>query len=271
MLNKLISAFLYLPPRCTYCTNDPLFRGSFFDKDSAGNCIPCVYVKASSQSRYTVLYSHANAEDIGNLMGFFLWMSKHLFVDVIGYDYPGYGLCGGTPNEKSVQACACTVLNYMIDTMGIGNNQIILYGHSLGSAVSAYLAVYASKTRSRGVAGVVLQVLPSPSPHLQSCFMSIYRLVFDLRFSAKRDLYETVDIIKDISSPVTFIHGMCDCVVPLSHPKALFTLVPEDLRYKCLFVPAAGHNNIELFCTPRSLFANHLLNFLVAMEHAPDF
>ena len=74
-------------------------------KDSAGNCIPCVYVKASSQSRYTVLYSHANAEDIGNLflshsismtsrMGFFLWMSKHLFVDVIGYDYPGYGLCG---------------------------------------------------------------------------------------------------------------------------------------------------------------------------------
>lgn len=113
--------------------------------------------------------------------------------------------CRGTPNEKSVQACACTVLNYMIDTMGIENNRIILYllhspltysyGHSLGSAVSAYLAVYASKTRSRGVAGVVLQVLPSSSPHLQSCFMSIYRLVFDLRFSAKRDLYETVDIV----------------------------------------------------------------------------
>ena len=63
-----------------------------------------MYVKASCQSRYTVLYSHANAEDIGNLflfnmiwitsrMGFFLWMSKYLFVDVIGYDYPGYGLC----------------------------------------------------------------------------------------------------------------------------------------------------------------------------------
>ena len=100
--------------------------------------------------------------------------------------------CRGTPNEKSVQACACTVLNYMIDTMGIGNNQIILYlfhsplnssyGHSLGSAVSAYLAVYASKTRSRGVAGVVLQVLSSLSPHLQSCFMSI-SYSFHLRFS----------------------------------------------------------------------------------------
>lgn len=132
-------------------------------------------------------------------------------MDCVGMLYKMKLTCRGTPNEKSVQACACTVLNYMIDTMGIGNNQIILYllhsplnssyGHSLGSAVSAYLAVYASKTRSRGVAGVVLQVLPSPSPHLQSCFMSIYRLVFDLRFSAKRDLYETVDIVF-LSSPL---------------------------------------------------------------------
>ena len=85
-------------------------RCAFFEpflyrsKDSTGNSIPCVYVKASCQSRFTVLYSHANAEDIGylllfvvycimNRMGFFLWMSKNLFVDVIGYDYPGYGLC----------------------------------------------------------------------------------------------------------------------------------------------------------------------------------
>ena len=81
----------------------------------------------------------------------------------------------GVPSEKSIEACACTVLNYMIDTMGIGSNQIILYpfvsvlrhsyGHSLGSAVSTYLAVYAFKTRSRGVAGVVLQVCSSSPRH----------------------------------------------------------------------------------------------------------
>lgn len=69
-----------------------------------GGCIPCAYVKASCPPRYTLLYSHANAEDLGNLsvlfsfsdrrsIPFFLWLSKCLFVDVVGYDYPGYGKC----------------------------------------------------------------------------------------------------------------------------------------------------------------------------------
>lgn len=40
--------------------------------------------------------------------------------------------CSGTPNESSVKSCACTVLNYLIDTMGIKCNRIVLWDNVIG-------------------------------------------------------------------------------------------------------------------------------------------
>jgi len=100
-------------------------------------------------------------------------------VDVIGYEYPGYGLYPSFPlylfiirgemNEDSLKRCACITMNYLIDKLEIPPKNIILYvkelevtsryGHSLGSAISVFLSVFASKTRGCGVAGVILQVV----------------------------------------------------------------------------------------------------------------
>ncbi|KAK8792444.1 hypothetical protein WA588_004940 [Blastocystis sp. NMH] len=254
MIEGVIARLLYMPPRCSYYRNDPRFHGCYFEiDDQAGGIIPCVRIRSSSPSRFTILYSHANAEDLGFLIDFFRWLSKSLYVDVIGYDYPGYGLCPGKPTEETVKQCACMTMNHVIEQLGIPPERLILYGHSLGSAISVYLSVFAAKTRDCSVAGIILQ----------SCFMSVYRIAFDCRFSAKKDQYATVDIIRDVRSPVTFIHGTDDPVVPIAHPKRLFLLLPPELRYRNLVVANAGHNSIECFCKPRSLFIDHLLDFIV--------
>ena len=67
---------------------------------------------------------------------YFKWLSKYLYVDVIGYDYPGYGLhkysiriyimCRGIPSEESIKQTGCSVLNFIIDTFHIPPNRIIL-------------------------------------------------------------------------------------------------------------------------------------------------
>ena len=72
-------------------------------------------------------------------------------------------------NEDSLKRCACITMNYLIDKLEIPPKNIILYvkelevtsryGHSLGSAISVFLSVFASKTRGCGVAGVILQVV----------------------------------------------------------------------------------------------------------------
>ena len=68
---------------------------------------------------------------------FFQWLAKYLYVDVIGYEYPGYGLYpqhsyyflyknSGEMNEDSIKRCACVTMNYVIDKLGIHPKNIIL-------------------------------------------------------------------------------------------------------------------------------------------------
>ena len=40
----------------------------------------------------TLLYSHANAEDLGNIYPWCKFLSKSLGVNILAYDYTGYGL-----------------------------------------------------------------------------------------------------------------------------------------------------------------------------------
>ena len=46
----------------------------------------------SNRRGLTILYSHANAEDLGNIYPWCKFLSKSLGVNVLAYDYTGYGL-----------------------------------------------------------------------------------------------------------------------------------------------------------------------------------
>lgn len=47
---------------------------------------------SSSSYTPTILYSHANAEDLGNIYPWCKFLSKMLGVNIMAYDYTGYGL-----------------------------------------------------------------------------------------------------------------------------------------------------------------------------------
>ena len=48
----------------------------------------------------TILYSHGNAEDIGQLKKWMVYLSKMLKCNTMAYDYQGYGCSNNTPTEK---------------------------------------------------------------------------------------------------------------------------------------------------------------------------
>lgn len=51
-------------------------------------------------ARATILYSHGNAEDIGQLRKWMTYLSKMLKCNTMTYDYQGYGCSNNTPTEK---------------------------------------------------------------------------------------------------------------------------------------------------------------------------
>lgn len=66
---------------------------------SHGCTVPIIHIKHKNP-RFTLLFSHGNAEDIGVNKLFNEWLSQQLQVDIVTYDYTGYGLsAGGDPSE----------------------------------------------------------------------------------------------------------------------------------------------------------------------------
>ncbi|HRE31693.1 MAG TPA: alpha/beta hydrolase, partial [Candidatus Berkiella sp.] len=51
-------------------------------------------------ARYTILFSHGNAEDLATLYPFLKLLTEHGYA-VFAYDYPGYGQSTGKPSEAS--------------------------------------------------------------------------------------------------------------------------------------------------------------------------
>ncbi|EOY01561.1 Alpha/beta-Hydrolases superfamily protein isoform 2, partial [Theobroma cacao] len=73
-----------------------------------GNEIVAMYVKNPSAS-LTVLYSHGNAADLGQMYHIFTELSIHLNVNLMGYDYSGYGQSSGKNIDK-IPLVDCPVL-----------------------------------------------------------------------------------------------------------------------------------------------------------------
>uniref|UniRef100_A0A8C0CZ03 Alpha/beta hydrolase domain-containing protein 17A n=1 Tax=Balaenoptera musculus TaxID=9771 RepID=A0A8C0CZ03_BALMU len=76
----------------------------FLTKSSRGNRISCMYVRCVPGARYTVLFSHGNAVDLGQMSSFYIGLGTRLNCNIFSYDYSGYGVSSGKPSEKNLYA-----------------------------------------------------------------------------------------------------------------------------------------------------------------------
>lgn len=55
-------------------------------------------------TRYTVLFSHGNAVDLGQMCSFYVGLGTRIGCNIFSYDYSGYGISSGRPSEKNLYA-----------------------------------------------------------------------------------------------------------------------------------------------------------------------
>ncbi len=153
-MGSQISSLVFQPPEVTYShTKRPLV----WLKTTRNTQIPAFYL--DRQAKITFLFSHGNAEDLGTIYEWFVLFSAELRVNLIAYDYEGYGKATGYPSESNCYEDIEIVYNHLTETLGILPENIILYGRSLGSGPSIYLAEKLSKCGIQ-IGGLILQVLP---------------------------------------------------------------------------------------------------------------
>lgn len=208
-----------------------------------GNEIVAVYVKHPKASA-TLLYSHGNAADLGQMFELFVELSLRLRVNLMGYDYSGYGQSTGKPSEYNTYADIEAVYKCLKEQYGVKDEQLILYGQSVGSGPTLDLA-----SRSPNLRGVILH----------SPILSGLRVLYPVKRTYWFDIYKNIDKIGLVSCPVLIIHGTADEVVDWSHGKQLYELCKE--KFEPLWLNGGGHCNLEFY--PE--FLKHLKKFVLTI------
>ena len=129
--------------------------------------------------------------------------------EFIAYDYPGYGLSTGTPSEESCYESIDTVYQYLLNELGRSPERILIWGRSLGTGPSCYLA------SQQKVGGIILE----------TPFTSAFRTVTEIPL-LPWDYFNNLEHAKLISCPSLIIHGEWDEVY-LSSRKTLHHQLPE--------------------------------------------
>lgn len=191
--------------------------------------VPLVCLKVPG-AKFTILYSHGNATDLGGMFSRYVYIAVKLGVNVVGYDYTGYGVSDGNPTEKQTYKDIEAVFSWCLSTKLVTSpvDEIILYGQSVGSGPSCYLA------SKKPVAGLILH----------SAILSGIRVLTPSRVLCCFDIYPNISRIKSVQAPVFIIHGEEDEEVPVDHGKQLHSLVGEEFKYPPYFVEDRGHNDI---------------------------
>ncbi|WOH09814.1 hypothetical protein DCAR_0729273 [Daucus carota subsp. sativus] len=213
-------------------------------KTKRGTEIVGIYFK-NPAANMTVLYSHGNAADLGQMYDLFAQLSIHLRVNLFGYDYSGYGQSTGKPSEQNTYADIRAAYRFLQETHGTKEEDIILYGQSVGSGPTLDLASQLSGLRA--------VVLHSP-------ILSGLRVMYPVKRTFWFDIYKNIDKIPFVKCPILVIHGTADDVVDHSHGKQLWDLCKE--KYEPLWVNGGKHCDLELF--PE--YVRHLKKFIIAVE-----
>ncbi|XP_024961675.1 alpha/beta hydrolase domain-containing protein 17C-like isoform X1 [Cynara cardunculus var. scolymus] len=208
-----------------------------------GNQIVTVHIK-HPKARATLLYSHGNAADLGQMLELFVELTHRLRVNVVGYDYSGYGQSSGKPSECNTYADIDAVYKCLKDIYGVKDDELILYGQSVGSGPTIDLA-----SRVPDLRGVVLH----------SPILSGLRVLYRVKRTYWFDIYKNIEKIGLVNCPVLVIHGTADEVVDYSHGKQLWELCKE--KYEPLWLDGGGHCNLERY--PE--FILHLKKFSLAV------
>ena len=252
-MGAAISSLVFQPPDVTYMHAK---KHIIWMRTKQEQRIPAFYI--DRRSPITILFSHGNAEDLGMIYEWFCEFSKELQVNIFAYDYEGYGKASGTPNEQSCYDDIDAAYSFLTEILHHSPSNIILYGRSLGSGPSCYLAERLTKEDVR-IGGVILQ----------SPILSIYRVAFNFRFTFPGDLFPNVDRVPYVACPVLVIHGTRDEVVPFWNGEDLFLATPTKWRAKPFWVEGAGHNNIETLLRDDGSFFRHFRNFF--LEWVPAY
>jgi fermentation-respiration switch protein FrsA (DUF1100 family) len=197
------------------------------------------------QARTTVLFFHGNAGNISHRFDT-LEIFRRLGVNVLIFDYRGYGQSTGRPTERGLYRDARSAWDWVVEQRGIAPEDIVLFGRSMGGAVAAWLATQVP------AGGLIVESSFSSVPDLGA---DHYRWL-PVRWLA-RIRFPTANYVAEADLPLLVIHSRDDEIIPFDHGERIAEAAgePESL------VAISGDHNTG-FLTTGDAYVEALKQFL---------
>ena len=201
---------LYLPSENNY-QNDKIqfsYEEIFIKVDDKITLKSWLINKDFKEFKTLVLF-HGNAGDLSNRIYKLNELNK-LDINILLISWRGFSGNKGSPTEKNLYEDAEAAITWLNEKK-VENNQIILYGESLGSGVAVEIG---KKNNFNGI------ILESPFTSVENS-AKIYYPYLPVKFLLK-DRYDSINKIDKIRTPILIMHGKKDDIVPFSMGKELF-------------------------------------------------
>ncbi|CZT12101.1 hypothetical protein WAI453_007377 [Rhynchosporium graminicola] len=185
----------------------------------------------------TVLMFHGNAGNIGHRVPIARMLVHQIGCSVLMLEYRGYGLSTGSPDETGLMIDAQTGFDYLRQRSETRDNDIVIYGQSLGGAVSIQLVK--KNQNDKRLVGLILE----------NTFLSMRKLIPSIIPPAKyltllcHQIWASDTYLPSITEvPILFLSGLQDEIVPPSHMRRLFEICQTPTKvWKPL--PGGDHNS----------------------------
>ena len=230
-MRALLNALLYHPSRRieqTPADAGLAYRDVEFETGD-GERLHGWWVPRGAPARGHVLLCHGNAGNVGDRIAL-AGVLAAAGLDVLLFDYRGYGRSSGRPGEQGTYRDARAALGCMLGQPDVDRAGVHYAGESLGAAVALELAL------AHPPAGLVLL---SAFTSVRAMGRRHYPLIPGTLIP---DAYPSLRRIGGLRAPLLVLHGEDDMIVPVEHAKALFEAAPDPKRLRLL--PGVGHNDI---------------------------
>ncbi len=162
----------------------------------------------------TILFLHGNAGSLENRIHKINHF-KDMNVNFLLVSWRGFSGNEGKPTEKGLYQDADSAVAWL-KSKGISENNIIIYGESLGTGVATEIA------QNKNFGGIILE---SPFTSMIDAGKDKYPYL-PVRLLLK-DKYESDKKIKNIKSPILIMHGKVDNIVPFHMGRKMYELANE--------------------------------------------
>lgn len=185
--------------------------------------------QSSPRAKFVMLFCHGNGGNLTSRPGYYRAILE-TGVNLLTFDYRGYGRSGGEPSEAGTYTDAEAAYQWL-RTRGFAPEHILVWGESLGGGIASHLAA------TEPVGGLMLQSTFTSIPDIGAELFPWLpvRLISRIK-------YDTHSRLPHLKCPVVVMHSRGDTTIRFPHGERNFAAAREPKA----FVELEGDHNDAL-------------------------